>query len=299
MHKKKYHHVAVCMGGPSSEREISLQSGTAVSNALRSCGYTVTDVVIGRDRAFDWPADADAAFIAMHGHFGEDGGIQQLLEERGIPHTGSSAKASAAAFDKQRSKQLLAKAGIPTPAFEFISSGGSRTLPLPVVIKPVRQGSSVGMSRIFREDDWPAALDLALGYDDTALVEEFIPGKELTVGIVGRHILPVVEIITPDGNFDYQAKYTPGAASHLVPAPLDPAILKACQHAASHCAEVLQCTGMGRVDIRLRPDGRLFVLELNNIPGLTEISLLPDAAREYGWSFPELCERILNEARIF
>jgi D-alanine-D-alanine ligase len=289
---KRFNQVAVLMGGPSSERAVSLRSGAAVAKGLRERGYEVAEVVVGEDCSFALPAGIEAAFVAMHGKFGEDGTIQALLRARGIPHTGSSPEASARAFDKSQSKPVMAAAGIPTPAYELLREGAARTLPLPVVVKPVRQGSSVGISRVFREEDWPGAFSAALAYDDTVLVEEFIPGRELTVGVVGDVVLPVVEI-TADF-FDYHTKYTPGAAAHLIPADIPQETARACQAAALATFRALGCSGMGRVDIRLRPDGRFFVLELNNIPGFTEVSLLPDAARVHGWSFPELCERILD-----
>ena len=292
--RKRFQKVAVLKGGPSSEREVSLRSGAAVAKALRERGYEVAEVVVGEDRSFEIPPGTDVAFVAMHGQFGEDGTIQALLRQRGIPHTGSSPEASARAFDKSRSKPVLAAAGIPTPAFEFLRKGQKRTLPLPVVVKPVRQGSSVGISRVFREEDWPAALALALGYDEIALVEEFVPGRELTVGVVGGEVLPVLEIVAPDGFFDYRAKYTDGVSRHVFPQDLPEETVRGCQEAARATFRALGCAGMGRVDIRLRPDGKFFVLELNNIPGMTEISLLPDAARARGWSFPDLCEKILE-----
>lgn len=291
---KRFNRVAVLMGGPSSERAVSLRSGAAVANGLRERGYAVAEVVVGEDCSFELPADADAAFVAMHGKFGEDGTIQGMLRERGVPHTGSSPEASAQAFDKSKSKPVIAAAGIPTPAFELLRAGETRTLPLPVVVKPVRQGSSVGISRVFTEAEWPAAFSAALAFDETVLVEEFIPGRELTVGVVGDVVLPVVEIVAPDDFFDYRAKYTDGVSRHLIPAPIPEETARACREAALATFRALGCSGMGRVDIRLRPDGRFFVLELNNIPGFTEVSLLPDAARAHGWSFAELCERILD-----
>jgi len=240
------------------------------------------------------PEGIEVAFVAMHGQFGEDGTIQALLREQGIPHTGSSPEASARAFDKSKSKPIIAEAGIPTPSYEFLRKGEERTLPLPVVVKPIRQGSSIGVSLVNRESDWLAALEAALGLDDIALVEEFIPGRELTVGVVGDTVLPVIEIASDF--FDFHDKYTPGAAPHEIPAKIPKETTRACQKVALEVFRLLECSGMGRVDIRLRPDGKLFVLELNNIPGFTEVSLLPDAARVHGWSFPELCERILNMA---
>ena len=292
--KKKFKKVAVLMGGPSSERAVSLRSGAAVAKALRERGYEVVEVVVGEDSSFAVPPGTEVAFVAMHGRFGEDGTIQALLRRQGVPHTGSSPEASRRAFDKSKSKPVIAAAGIPTPTFEFLRKGQTRTLPLPVVVKPVRQGSSVGVSRVFQETDWVAALDLALGLDEIALVEEYVPGRELTVGVVGDVVLPLLEIVAPDGFFDYRAKYTNGVSQHVLPADIPAETVRACQAAALATFRALGCSGMGRVDIRLRPDGEIFVLELNNIPGMTEISLLPDAAKRHGWSFPELCEMILN-----
>lgn len=292
---KRFRKVAVLMGGPSSEREVSLRSGAAVARALQTRGYDVAEVRVGPDSAFTLPAGTEVAFVAMHGRFGEDGTVQALLRERGIPHTGSSPEASRRAFDKSLSKPVLVAAGIPTPPFEFLRPGQRRTRPLPVVVKPVRQGSSVGVARVFREADWVPALAAALAFDGVVLVEEFISGRELTVGVVGDTVLPVLEIVAPDGFFDYRAKYTDGVSQHVTPTDLPAEILRACREMALAVFRALGCAGMGRVDFRLRPDGQLFVLELNNIPGLTEISLLPDAARRHGWDFPELCERILAE----
>lgn len=293
--QKRFKKVAVLMGGPSSEREVSLRSGAAVAQALRARGYEIAEVMVGEDCSFAVPPGTEVAFVAMHGRFGEDGTIQALLRRQNLRHTGSSPEASRRAFDKSLSKPIMAAAGIPTPAFEFLRRDERRTLPLPVVIKPVRQGSSVGVARVRAEEDWPAALAAALSFDDVALVEEFIPGRELTVGVVGDVVLPVLEIVAPDGFFDYHAKYTKGVSAHLL-ADIPAATAQACQAAALALFRALGCAGMGRVDIRLRDDGRFFVLELNNIPGLTEVSLLPDAAQRHGWSFPELCERILEMA---
>ena len=290
--KKRFQKVAVMLGGPSSEREVSLRSGAAVAKGLRACGYEVHEVLVGVDGSFEIPPGTEVAFVAVHGQFGEDGTIQALLRERGIPHTGSSPEASARAFDKSISKPIMAEAGIPTPTFEFLRKGEERTLPLPVVVKPVRQGSSMGVSLVNSESDWDAALAASLALDEIALVEEFIPGRELTVGVVGDTVLPVLEITTKF--FDYYDKYTPGAVTHRIPEDIPEETYRACQEVSLEVFRLLECSGMGRVDIRLRPDGQFFVLELNNIPGFTEVSLLPDAAQKHGWSFPELCERILN-----
>ena len=295
---------AVLMGGPSSEREVSLRSGHSVAEALRSVGLPVAEVVVGRDGSFDLPPETKVAFVALHGQFGEDGQIQAILESRGIPHTGSSPAASANAFDKSRAKPILAAAGVPTAPYQLLRRGvpAARELPLPLVVKPTRQGSSVGVSRVFREKDWEPALAAAFAYDETILAEAFVPGRELTVPIIADEPMPVVEIVAPNDNYDYDTKYSEDpstAAKHLIPAPLDPDTTARAQSAAMAAYRALGCTGMGRVDMRLRPDGELFVLELNNIPGLTPVSLLPDAARAVGWRFPELCLRILAEARSF
>ncbi len=295
---------AVLMGGPSSEREVSLRSGHAVAEALRSAGLPVAEVEVGRDGSFDLPAETQVAFVALHGQFGEDGQIQALLEARGIPHTGSSPAASANAFDKSRSKPILAAAGVPTAPYQLLRRGApaARELPLPLVVKPTRQGSSVGVSRVFREEDWAPALSAAFAYDETILAETFIPGRELTVPVIAGDPMPVVEIVAPNDNYDYDTKYSEDpatAAKHLIPAPLDEATTARAQSAALAAYRALGITGMGRVDMRLRPDGALFVLELNNIPGLTPVSLVPDAARAVGWTFPDLCLRILSQARTF
>lgn len=295
---------AVLMGGPSSEREVSLRSGHSVAEALRSAGLPVAEVEVGRDGIFELPAETQVAFVALHGQFGEDGQIQAILEARGIPHTGSSPAASANAFDKSRSKPILAAAGVPTAPYQLLRRGApaARELPLPLVVKPTRQGSSVGVSRVFREEDWAPALSAAFAYDETILAETFIPGRELTVPVIAGDPMPVVEIVAPNDNYDYDTKYSEDpatAAKHLIPAPLDDATTARAQSAALAAYRALGITGMGRVDMRLRPDGALFVLELNNIPGLTPVSLVPDAARAVGWTFPDLCLRILSQARNF
>lgn len=300
--KNNVKQVAVLMGGPSSEREVSLRSGAAIASALREAGHCTHEVVVGRDCSFALPAGVDAAFIALHGHFGEDGGVQRELERLGIPYTGSRPEACAHAFDKIRSKQTFFEHAIPTAACVYFSRPTSGAdfppppLPLPFVVKAARQGSSTGVWRVFQEAEWRPALTAAFDMGDDALVEAFIAGRELTVGIVNGTVLPVLEIFAPDGDYDYHAKYTPGASSHA-PAVLVPAVESACREIARRVAEVLDCLALARVDFRLADDGSLFVLELNNIPGFTETSLLPDAAKAYGWSFSELCARILSAAR--
>ena len=294
---RRFKKIAVLKGGPSAEREVSLASGGAVARALRSLDYDVVEVdVTGHDVA--WPEGCEAAFIALHGTFGEDGELQALLEARGIPFTGSGSVSSRTSFDKVATKRILERQGIATPRYEVLAPGQARTLPLPVVVKPPRQGSSIGISKVFEESAWPAALEAALKLDTEALVETFIEGAELTVGVVGEQVLPIVEIRAPEGYYDYRAKYTKGLTEYLVPAPLDEETTRACQSLAWRTFTALDCRGLGRVDIRLTPDGHPFVLELNSIPGFTETSLLPKAARAVGLEFPALCEKILNLARV-
>lgn len=292
---KRFKRIAVLKGGPSAEREVSLASGAAVSNALRAQGYDVSEVDVTTTDT-DLPAGIEAVFIALHGTFGEDGELQALLEKKGIPFTGSGSASSRLAFDKVATKRVFEQKGISTARYEVLKRGSPRTLRLPVVVKPPRQGSSIGLSKVFEEAGWSAALETALAYDSEVLVEAFIPGAELTVGIVGDQVLPIVEIRAPDGYYDYRAKYTKGLTEYLVPAPLNAEDTRHCQQLAWRTFTALGCRGMGRVDIRLTPEGHAYVLEMNTIPGFTETSLLPKAARAAGLEFGALCEKILNLA---
>ena len=295
--KKKFKRVAVLKGGTSSEREVSLRSGAAVTKGLRAAGYEVAEVDV-QHRALDLPPGIDGAFIALHGEFGEDGQIQALLEQLGLPYTGSGPSASRASFDKRLSKAIFIRAGIPTAAYEVLGATGHRTLPLPVVVKPPCQGSTIGVFRVMREQDWQPAFRDALQYDNEVVVETFIPGRELTVGIVGDTVLPVVEILAPDGWYDFDAKYSKGQSRHLCPAPLDPDLAARCHAIALDTFRALDCRGLGRVDFRLMDDGTLYVLELNNIPGFTETSLLPEAAQAAGIDFTHLCAHIMEMASL-
>ena len=293
---RRFKKIAVLKGGPSAEREVSLASGAAVAKALRSLDYDVAELdVTGYE--VDLPRGCEAVFIALHGAFGEDGQLQALLEQRAMPFTGSGSQSSRWSFDKVASKRIFEQHGIATPRYEVLPPGGVRTLPLPVVVKPPRQGSSIGISKVFDEAEWPEAMNKALALDTEVLVERFIEGAELTVGVVGDQVLPVVEIRAPQGYYDYRAKYTKGLTEYLVPAPLDADATRACQALAWRAFQALSCRGLGRVDIRMTPEGHPFVLELNSIPGFTETSLLPKAARAVGLEFPALCDRILQLAR--
>lgn len=292
---KRFQHIAVLKGGPSAERQVSLASGAAIAAALRARGYEVAELDVVRPE-LELPAGIEAVFIALHGTFGEDGELQTLLERRGIPFTGSGSIASRLAFDKAASKRLFEQKGISTARYEVLTRGAARTLRLPVVVKPSRQGSSVGLSRVFHEDEWAPALERAFAHDAEVLVEAYIPGAELTVGIVGDQVLPVVEVRAPDGYYDYHAKYTQGVTEYLVPAPLSADDARMCQQLAWRTFVALGCRGLGRVDIRLTSEGHAYVLEMNTIPGFTETSLLPKAARAAGLEFADLCEMILNLA---
>jgi D-alanine-D-alanine ligase len=293
----KFRKVAVLKGGPSSEREVSLRSGAAVARGLTEAGYDVTEIDV-KDSSLDLPAGTEAVFIALHGEFGEDGQVQALLETKGIPYTGSNAEASRASFDKLISRRLLAEHGVPIPAGEVLRAGDRRTQALPLVVKPPRQGSSIGVHRVFHEKDWAPALADALTFGREVLVEQFIPGRELTVGIVGRETLPVIEVLAPDGWYDYTAKYTRGRTEYQVPARMDASLEATCRELALRTFDALGCRGLGRVDIRATPDGHAYVLELNNIPGFTETSLLPKAAACTGLNFSALCDRIMSSARL-
>ncbi|MBL7114137.1 MAG: D-alanine--D-alanine ligase [Kiritimatiellae bacterium] len=291
---KRFEKVAVLMGGPSSEREISLQSGRAVSQGLEQAGYEVLPVVLD-ERTVPTLDGAEAVFIALHGAFGEDGGVQAILDERHIPYTGSGADSSCRSMDKVLSKKAFVQSGILTAPYEILRAGDTRTLPLPVVLKPVTEGSSIGLHRVVEEAAWDDCLADTLQYGGIALVEQYIEGRELTVGIVDGQALPPVEIRAPDAWYDYSAKYA-GGSEYLVPAPLDEPQVVALQSVARDVFAALACRGFGRVDFRLHPDGRMFVLELNSIPGFTPNSLLPKAAGAAGIEFHELCHRIMQTA---
>jgi len=293
---RKFMRVAVLMGGPSAEREISLRSGAAALRGLRECGYAAEAVEV-TGRAFTLPPGTEAVFIALHGEFGEDGEVQAILDGMGVPYTGSGAAASRAAMDKLATKEAFMANGISTPAYALLQRGDKPQFPLPAVVKPVRQGSSFGVHLVREPSQMGAALEDAFRYDEQVLVETYIPGREVTVGVLDREVLPVVEIAAPDGWYGYEAKYTPGRTRYLCPAELPEAIRAEAQRLALAVFDALGCEGVGRVDFRLSPAGGLYVLELNSIPGLTETSLLPKAAAAAGIPFATLCDRLMRTAR--
>lgn len=294
---RKFKKVAVLKGGPSAEREVSLRSGAAVARGLRDAGYDVVEIDVTH-RKLNIPDGVDAVFIALHGEYGEDGEVQSELDRLQLPYTGSGALASKSAFDKEISKRLFMQHGVPTPEYEVLHNGQRPSLELPVVIKPTCQGSTIGVHRITQPVQWDAAMEDTLKYGEKVLVERFIEGKELTVGIVGEKVLPVIEIVAPDGWYDYKAKYTKGVTQYLIPAPLDEHTTARCVSVAKSAFDALGCRGFGRVDIRLANDGSPFVLEVNTIPGFTETSLLPMSASTCSITFPKLCEIILSMARF-
>ena len=283
--------VTLLMGGPGKERDVSLRSGTAVAKALRAAGARVEEIDVTTPE-LTLPGSVDFAFNIIHGTFGEDGQLQSILHEKSIPYTGEGIEGSRTAFDKILSKEAFDRAGVPTSKWEKIRRGQSPSLPLPYVVKAPRQGSSVGVHIIRDAAALPAALEDCFQYGDEVLVESFFAGRELTVGIIGGEALPVVEIVPRDGFYDYDHKYTSGASEYFVPAPLTDAESASVQATARAAHLALGLEVYSRVDILLAPDGSMSVLEINTIPGMTELSLLPKAAAVAGLSFPALCEEI-------
>jgi D-alanine-D-alanine ligase len=282
--------LVVLKGGPGAEREVSLRSGAAVAKALRSAGAIVEEIELeGREVMI--PEGTELVFNLIHGTFGEDGGLQALLDRLGIPYTGEGAEGSRIAFDKILTKRALVRAAVPTPRFEVLGPQGNPALPLPVVIKAPRQGSSVGVHPVRDPSGIPAALADCLIHGNEILVEEMIEGRELTVGVLGDQPLPVVEIRPGEGFYDYANKYTKGATEYLVPAPLSEEETAAVQRVALEAVRALGLCVYSRVDVLLGKDGPT-VLEINTIPGMTETSLLPKAAEAAGIPFARLCGRI-------
>ena len=297
--------VAVLMGGASSEREVSLRSGQAVGAALEQAGYAVTLVDCSHDAAALIAAlDAarpDVVFNALHGRFGEDGCVQGLLELMGLPYTHSGVGASAAAMDKAFARRLFQAAGLPVAEGRVVRRGDPAPLPRPYVVKPLNEGSSVGVHIVgptSAEDplrDWPFA-------GDRVLVEQFIPGRELTVAVMGDRALGVLEITSERGFYDYDAKYAPGGSCHVMPAPLPAEDYAKAGQLAVAAHQALGCRGVSRADLRYddtRPGGapRLVLLEVNTQPGMTATSLVPDIAAHAGLSFPDLVRWMVENAQ--
>ncbi|OGS20942.1 MAG: hypothetical protein A2252_04425 [Elusimicrobia bacterium RIFOXYA2_FULL_39_19] len=292
--------IGVLYGGWSAEREISLKSGQAVIKALKQGGYKVVPIDV--DRNFVKKIGnykIDIAFNTLHGPFGEDGTIQAILETANIPYTGCGVLSSALAMNKIFSKELFDYHKVLTPDWFVVNKSEKKpnklVFPFPVVVKPFMQGSALGVTIAKTKKEFETGLKTAFKYDNQALVEKFIPGKELTVAILGEKTLPVIEIIPIKGKFyDFKAKYASGGSKHIVPAKLDKKVTQKVQEASYKAFKVLGCRALARVDVRLSPDNKPYVLEVNTLPGLTETSLLPDAARAAGLSFLELVIEIIN-----
>ena len=303
--------IGVLMGGRSSERDISLKTGQAVYQALIRRGYDAVAIDVTDHLHRDLEDQKVAiAFLSLHGPGGEDGSVQGFLETLGIPYTGSGVRASAVGMHKAATKTLLAAHGIPLPAGTVVREYDRPSLVkvlrqtklgLPVVVKPVSQGSTIGVTVVRRAGQWKEALDLAHRYDPEVIVESYIPGHEAAVSILGTtaegpQVLPAIEIVAPEGFYDFSAKYQKGKTRYLCPAPLPPKVVHYISELARRTYEVLGCEGAARVDFRITPRGRPYVLEINTVPGMTETSLLPMAAAQVGMTYDDLVERILKSA---
>jgi D-alanine-D-alanine ligase len=301
--KKK---IGVMMGGLSREREISLRTGKAILRALTEKGYQASPIDVGQDIAETLIKEKiDVAFIALHGRFGEDGTIQGMLELMRIPYTGSGVLASALALHKIMAKKFFLCENIPTPTYEVfqreeIERNPPRTisLPLPLVVKPAREGSTIGVSIVRKEEELVPALREAGKYDEEILVEEFMKGKEITVGILEDIPLPIIEIAPKSGFYDYHSKYTKGETEYIIPARIPREKYLYAQEVSLKAFQVLDCSGCARVDLMTDEDGNPFVIDVNTMPGMTETSLLPKAAGYAGISFEDLVERILLGASL-
>jgi len=289
----KPHRLAVLKGGPSAEREISLRTGAACAEALREAGYEVTEVVVD-DANFVVPEGTDLAFLAMHGPFGEDGQVQDILQARGIPYTGADAATSRITIDKEKTKEKFRQSGVPTPEGQLVRKLEEITVPLPVFIKPNSQGSSVGSRAATTREELALALVDALKFDSEVMVEQLIKGRELTVGVLGDVVLPIVEIHPLDGFYDYTNKYTKGRTEYFCPARLPEEITALIQQYALAAHRSVGNTIYCRVDFLLEEDVFPYCLEINTIPGMTATSLLPKAAAAVGITFPQLCRRIVE-----
>ncbi len=295
--------IGVLCGGPSSERDISLASGGAVADALSDAGRKVVRGVLAEGSEAEIDAllqKTDILFIALHGKFGEDGTLQALLDERGALYTGSGAESSRICFDKVETRRVFAANEIPHPGASVLrreeAAGRADELKLPCVVKPAASGSSIGVSIIHERKDLSRALEAALAEDERALVEEYVEGRELTVGFLGGRVLPIIEL-RPAGEFyDYRAKYEDEATGYICPAELPEETASEITQLAGRAFRALDCRDLGRIDLILGKDGRPYFLEMNTIPGFTSHSLVPKAAAVVGFDFAGLCEEVLRSA---
>ncbi|MGZ3183597.1 MAG: D-alanine--D-alanine ligase [Telluria sp.] len=301
--------VGVLFGGRSAEREVSIMSGTGVLNALKSQGVDAHAFDPAQRSLAELAAEKfDRVFIALHGRFGEDGSLQGALEQLGIPYTGSGVAASAIGMDKIASKNMWLARGLPTAKYVTIERGDDLQqvvahLGLPLVVKAPHEGSSIGITKVARAEDMAAAYADSSKYDETILAEQFIDGRELTVTILGKgkqaRALPIVEIVAPAGNYDYNNKYFTDDTQYHCPAQLDPALTARIQKIAVDAFNAVGCEGWARVDVLLRTsDNEPFLLEVNTSPGMTSHSLVPMAARAAGMSYEALCVEILRSAAL-
>jgi D-alanine-D-alanine ligase len=296
--------VAVLLGGKSAEREVSLKGGSMVLKALKAKGVDA--------HAFD-PKERDFAalekerfervFIALHGRFGEDGTVQGILEWLGIPYTGSGVLASALAMDKLRTKRIWQAERLPTPPYAVLDKSTdlravAKKLGLPLMVKPASEGSSIGMSKVRAAGALDEAYALAANYDRVVIAEKFVAGTELTVGILGEQVLPIIKLETPRDFYDYEAKYIADDTRYLIPSGLTPKKEVAVQALCLKAFRTLGCQGWGRVDLMLDKQGRPHLLEVNTSPGMTDHSLVPMAARAVGMSYEDLCVKILEGAHV-
>ncbi len=296
--------IAVLMGGLSAEREISLMSGGNVLEALRKAGMDAHAFDPAEREIFELKRDGYArVFIALHGRYGEDGTVQGALELMRIPYTGSGVMASALAMDKVRTKMVWTAAGIPTPRFEVIDAqsdwtGVAARLGLPLIVKPVREGSTIGLTKVMKAVDLPQAYATAAKHDPLVMAEEFVSGEELTAGFLGETALPLIRIEAPQGNYDYQNKYFSDETKYHCPCGLPDAEEQRIRALVMKSAQALGCTGWGRADLIRRADGSVQFLEMNTSPGMTGHSLVPMAAKQAGLSFNDLVVRILELAHV-
>ncbi len=292
--------IGVLMGGLSREREVSLRTGAAISKALKGLGYTVVEIDVGRDVATVLAREkVEVAFIALHGRYGEDGCIQGLLEVLGIPYTGTGVLASAICLDKDLTKRLVAPLGIPLPRWSMIRRGEAvvaSPLPLPVIVKPNQEGSTIGMTIVRLAGDFLPALQTALAHDGKVLVEEFITGTEVTVAVLDGRALPPLEIVPKSGTYDYQSKYTKGMTDYIVPARISEDMTQKVCAFSEAVFRHLELAGVARMDFMI--SDRPYFLEVNTVPGMTETSLVPKMAAAAGIGFERLCETILGSASL-